>query len=332
VIAGIIVGSIIILSIVGCLISCLCCGYQCCKGCCGCCYECCSCCGGSNHRGRSKYADAPAPYYQQPPPPQSMHYGDQPPTAPLAPPAYRGPQTAQFNHSKPKPDDDSLPAMPTWADASTRRIEDHSPVHEEVEMDDLEARDQPNGGMVAPAGRMSRGGYAELAGAATSPQPSPRPMYNEGHAPHDGYQNNSGYRGNGGYRGAETGYFNKPRSPGPPSPGYPPRASPRASPAPYRGLENQPPPRVPNFNSPRAYDRLNSPTPPTAAAYSPYESAAPTPPAPVQAHSQQYRAFSPSIPSTPPPPFSETEQPGNDRPPTLLMAGRRPVPNTWRNV
>ncbi|KAH8705537.1 hypothetical protein BGW36DRAFT_393125 [Talaromyces proteolyticus] len=384
VIAGIIIGSIIILSIAGCLISCLCCGYQCCKGCCGCCYRCCDCGGSKHNRKRDNYADQ-SPFYQQPPPPQPMNYGYQHPVASPAPPAYRGPRTATFDQPKAvaSVNEDKLPNMPTWADAQTRRVEDHSPVHEAVEMDDLEARDHhdnpyhesPYHDNISPAaGFMSRGGYTEVPGTAASPHPSPG-MYDNHHDAYlrDGYSTNSG-----GLRVTNASYHDlgdseypnhQPHSPisSPSSAPYGPAAvtaaafprtpSPathaarppaRISPASYRGFENQPPPKgAPNFSGLRAYDQSpTSPRSPTSpSGFSPYEQhMSRSPPPQTVSHPTapsygQYRAFSPSIPSsTPPPPFSETapdhhaQAQGGDRPPSLLMAGRRPAPGSYKAV
>ncbi|EED22073.1 conserved hypothetical protein [Talaromyces stipitatus ATCC 10500] len=279
VIAGIIVGSIIILGIVGCLVSCLCCGYQCCKGCCGCCYSCCDCGGSRHNRGGSKYAGPPQqPYYQQPPPPDPMNFGYRQPIAAASslsagpPPAYRGPTTASFDQPSKAAhvhvNEDELPPMPTWADAQTRHVEDHSAQHEAVEMDNLEGiRDHAKSPLqhdqrVSPAPvagglsrGMSRGGYNEVRGTYASPHPSPQPLYDDGYSPnghggsyggghnggavgglseHDAYLNHGG-QGHYGGNAAETHYFNqKPHSPGPQSPGYGPPAAagypPRASP------------------------------------------------------------------------------------------------------
>ncbi|KAE8554895.1 hypothetical protein EYB25_003442 [Talaromyces marneffei] len=438
VIAGIIVGSIIVLGIVGCLVSCLCCGYQCCKGCCGCCYSCCG-CGGSRHDRGPQYADPPQrqPYYQQPPPPEPMNFGYRQPIAAASslsagpPPAYRGPTTASFEQPSKAAhvhvNEDELPPMPTWAEAQTRRVEDHHVEHEEVEMDNLQgirdhAKSPPHQNQRASpapvAGGlsrgMSRGGYDQVPGTYPSPHPSPQPMYDEGYSPnghapnghgggygghpgdavggslggHDAYLNHSDQGHYGGSQ-ADTHYFNQsPHSPGPQSPGYDQPAvagyGPRASPAPYRGFENQPPPRVqvPNFSGPRGYNQTSSPRspPPMAGGFSPYDQqqhqspgypqTRSPPPAsngyspydhqqsdyyhpttqspPPQQHGHQapqgqYRAFSPRIAS--PPPLNQhheanlfLENPdhqspsGEDRPPSLLMAGRRPAPNTYRAV
>ena len=50
-----------------------------------------------------------------------------------------------------------------------------------------------------------------------------------------------------------------------------------------------------------------------------------------------YRDMSPSIPSSPPPPFTSSPAPhetvqDSGRPPTLLQSGRKPVPNSFRDV
>ncbi|EPS32025.1 hypothetical protein PDE_06984 [Penicillium oxalicum 114-2] len=129
VIAGIIIGAVILISIVGCIINCLCCGYQCCKCCCGCC-----CPSGRRRDKQPKYYDESAPY--QPPPPQNPHTAYQPSPAP---PVYRsGSQTATFETSSKSPavNEDALPAMPTWAAAVEKHVEDKTH-HNEMEMEPL---------------------------------------------------------------------------------------------------------------------------------------------------------------------------------------------------
>lgn len=128
VIVGIIIGAVIIIGIVGCIINCLCCGYQCCKCCCGCC-----CPSGGRRNKQPKYYDQPAPY-AQPPPQPNPHTAYQP----SAPPVYRGAvqTTATFDNPKSPTDhinEDALPAMPTWAAAKDKHVEDH----DDVEMEPL---------------------------------------------------------------------------------------------------------------------------------------------------------------------------------------------------
>ncbi|EFE41158.1 conserved hypothetical protein [Trichophyton verrucosum HKI 0517] len=142
-IVGIIVGGLILLSVVWCLVGCICCGYTCCKGCC----ECCSCCCPSSSSSRKP---PPAPAYDSRSKFADDYSGYQRP----APPVYNTqaasstPSYAQFDTlgSRPAPtvptstarvNDDALPNMPTWQDATTRRVEDTSHHNEEMEMSHL---------------------------------------------------------------------------------------------------------------------------------------------------------------------------------------------------
>ncbi|KAI9720592.1 MAG: hypothetical protein M1812_002772 [Candelaria pacifica] len=104
-IGGCIIASIIIISLLWCLVRCLCCGASCC----------CGCCPGSRNKGH-KHVDhdslQPSPYHgYQPTPP---------------PPSYGPPQYAQFDVSRgAKPHDDILPAMPMWEKAEHRKLQSH---------------------------------------------------------------------------------------------------------------------------------------------------------------------------------------------------------------
>lgn len=401
-IVGIIVGGVIVIGIVWCLISCLCCGVQCCKGCADCCTCCCS-SGGGGGGHRSKYADDPSPYH--PPPPPSYGY-----QAPPGPPAYRGAQYARFDApSSNKVDGDSLPAMPTWEGATTRRVEDTSPRSEDVEMNRLSPTGQQPG-MAAGAGRQARGGYTEIptskpaspqpgyrgveepfarsrsprldpfaaggpgavGAAVTTPYAQPyggnapygnRPSPTNGppnfHTPRPYGQGQSPMSpvsppGQAAYavmpepRGPSP--VNQPRmmSPGPlnqrqPTPFNPPRQpSPLNEPLPTYIPDRQPSPlsqprmtspgplnqpRQPTpFNPPRQPSPLNEPLPPTPVSNPPQQTyAAYRPP-----QQTTYAAYSPTTPSSPPPQFEET--PNVDRPPSLLQAGRKPAPNSWKDV
>ncbi|KAL2012067.1 hypothetical protein VTN00DRAFT_4785 [Thermoascus crustaceus] len=402
VIVGIIVGGVIIIGIVWCLISCLCCGVQCCKGCADCCTCCCSCCShGSSGGGgnRSKYADDPSPYH--PPPPPSYGY-----QAPPGPPAYRGAQYARFDApSNNKVDGDSLPPMPTWEGATTRRVEDTGPRSEDVEMNRLSPTGQPPG-MAAGAGRQARGGYTEIpTSKPASPQPgyrgveepfartrSPRPdPFAAGGPGAVGAAVTAPYaqpsRGNSPYENrpsptnrplnfhtpqpygqgqspmspvsppGQAAYASMPEPPGPspvmspgplnqprqPTPFNPPRQpSPLNEPLPTYIPDRQPSPlnqprmmspgplnqpRQPTpFNPPRQPSPLNEPFPPTPVSNPPQQTYAAYRPQPQPT----YAAYSPTTPSSPPPQFEET--PNADRPPSLLQAGRKPAPNSWRDV
>ena len=110
VIVGIVILSLTILSVIFCIVRCVCCGAQCCCGC----LSCLSCCCPSRRRKAPKQSLAypPNPYAAVP-------YHQQ------FPASYTGPQTAQFNTS-PKAymavDEDALPAMPTWETSAQKRV------------------------------------------------------------------------------------------------------------------------------------------------------------------------------------------------------------------
>ena len=144
VIVGIVVGSLIILSILFCIARCICCGAEC--ACC--CFRCCTgCCGGGKRR--DGYNEQPPPSY---PPggynqPYNQPYRSPQPLAYSSPqPQYnaRGAQFATFDASKPI-NEDSLPAMPTWEDATSKKIE----TTEEPEGHEMDKLD-PDG--LAPSG------------------------------------------------------------------------------------------------------------------------------------------------------------------------------------
>lgn len=103
-----------------------------------CCGSCCSCCGGSGSRNNQKYAQS-APQYQ----PAYAYQSAQPPmyNNPAQPPkaAY-----AQFDApSGPKgyrqsaANEDALPAMPSWDQATSRKVEQEGPHEEDVELEKM---------------------------------------------------------------------------------------------------------------------------------------------------------------------------------------------------
>lgn len=134
-IVGIIIGSLIVISIIWCCARCLCCGAECCCACCSCFNRCCP----SPRRKNEGYQQPPAqPYggyggyggqYQSPAPPMygagAQQWG-----------GYRGPQTATYDTGSKQGNagynEDSLPAMPSWANAKER--------HELVEDEDVEMK------------------------------------------------------------------------------------------------------------------------------------------------------------------------------------------------
>jgi len=233
VISAIIVGSLIVLSLLGCLVSCVCCGVQCCRGCCCCCPS------GRSRNPRPKYADYSTPYDQLPPPP-NMNYGAQPPPAA---PTYQPPQRAQFDASRidtsrnqvAKVDDDALPPMPTWAEATTKRVENTSSAPEAVEMNPL-SPPSPNTMSMAGGELLGRVGYGEV-----SPPHSPLLRTHSGYRPLEQQQQQS----------------------------YIPQSSYRQN-SPY---ESQAPAQTLDIHPLRPYDQPPSPVSPTAGrpTFSPYE-------------------------------------------------------------
>lgn len=141
-IAIIIVGGLILLSIVWCISRCLCCGLSCCCECCyclKCCGNCCGCC--DPPRGKkNKYLDEP--YI-----PPHQGYRSESPMAtglPYKAPVADAPQYANFDVSKTAGHEDALPAMPSWETAGSKKVY----LEEEVEMDNLK---KPEGtGATAP--------------------------------------------------------------------------------------------------------------------------------------------------------------------------------------
>ncbi|KAI5926786.1 hypothetical protein F4810DRAFT_487653 [Camillea tinctor] len=136
VIAVIIIGGLIILSIVWCIVRCACCGLSCCCECCRClkcCGECCGCCDPPRKRNH-KYLDEP--YI---PPHHDQAYRSEPPM-PMMPSLntkHDVPQYAEFDTSNNNKDADSLPAMPLWDDANSKKVY----LEETVEMEPLKKPD-----------------------------------------------------------------------------------------------------------------------------------------------------------------------------------------------
>lgn len=255
-----------------------------------------------------------------------------------APPVYDTPQFATFEASSGgKVNEDSLPEMPSWENAKTRRVEDTTAHQQDVELGELDATgsNYNGGGLGAVAtGKPGRGGYAEVPSNPGSPVPGSRP------APGSGY------------RGTEPSpYINQ----GPTTP-YHGRTSPAPSQA-YSYGANAPIPYRTNspydqrVQSPSVYDNgsayhgpsTTSPPPPQRM-YSPSSSYTPQPYQQTpqqQQYPQQsgYRMYSPTVPSnTPPPPFPASQYDGGSdyqnrmETPLSMQAGRKPPPNTWRDV
>ncbi|KAF4781922.1 hypothetical protein HER10_EVM0005141 [Colletotrichum scovillei] len=143
-------GGLIIFSIVWCIIRCACCGLSCCCQCCyclKCCGNCCGCCDtpkgtphkhlddnsyGPNNQGYKSQAPM-APFYNNAST-APAHQANS--TAPVASGAAAPPQYAEFEVSKSganPADADSLPAMPSWEGAGSKKVA----LEEEVELEQM---------------------------------------------------------------------------------------------------------------------------------------------------------------------------------------------------
>lgn len=150
-IAIIVIGGLILLSVVWCISRCLCCGLSCCCECCyclKCCGNCCGCC--DPPRGKKhKYLDEPfvpphhsaaykpnEPMVAGPPAPSPFSSSPFPPTRSET--ATSPPQYAEFDVGKrggaAAGGEDALPVMPTWESAGSKKV---MVEEEEVEMDQL---------------------------------------------------------------------------------------------------------------------------------------------------------------------------------------------------
>ena len=156
-IIGIVIGSLIVLSLVWCLARCLCCGASCCCSC----LRCCDCFTPDRHKRRSRDQDA----YR----PMMPNQGFQPMPSPMI---YQpgGPQVATFDAGR-KVHADSLPSMPTWSNAQERRVEepaeeqnDHPAQGHGADVEMGRVNSHPT-----QQRRTSRGGYSQLSNGPTSP-------------------------------------------------------------------------------------------------------------------------------------------------------------------
>lgn len=118
VIAAIVVASLIVLSLLTCLVRCLCCGVECCCGCFACCNACCP----SPRGTKTKYVEAPQQPQPYPAYPQQQPYQYQNHMA------YGAPQFATFDNPTGakggRLHEDALPVMPSWETSQTRRVEE----------------------------------------------------------------------------------------------------------------------------------------------------------------------------------------------------------------
>lgn len=154
VIALIIIAALMLFSIIWCIARCVCCGLSCCCECCyclKCCGNCCGCCDPPKGR-RRKYLDEP---YKNLPPDQgyqahdpmstgALPFASRPDPSVKSPTANNPPQYAQFatfDVSKKDEGEDSLPAMPTWGDAESKKVE----AMQAVELQDLKKTEGSTG-------------------------------------------------------------------------------------------------------------------------------------------------------------------------------------------
>lgn len=203
-IIGIVIGSLIVISVIWCCARCLCCGAECCCGCLSCFNRCCP-----SPRQRNSGYEKPQPYntynsqYQSPAPP--MYFGG----------GYRQPQTATFDSPSNKPD--ALPAMPTWSTAQNKKVEDDSLemekldhqtsaqqglLHQRHESEDSFEQDGDLGGMqsmfaqktTAPAQPQQQQLHQAPAATAYSPGNSYQPSYQDQTHYQNGYQAQTSYQ------------------------------------------------------------------------------------------------------------------------------------------
>ncbi|KAI1501706.1 hypothetical protein F5X99DRAFT_428165 [Biscogniauxia marginata] len=145
VIAVIIIGGLILISIIWCIVRCACCGMSCCCQCCyclKCCGDCCGCCDPPRNKNH-KYLDEP--YI---PPNHNHAYRSEPPMVPSLSTKHDVPQYAEFDTGN-KKDADSLPAMPSWEEANSKKVY----IEEEVvEMEPLKKPDPSQGNLTSTIG------------------------------------------------------------------------------------------------------------------------------------------------------------------------------------
>ncbi len=309
-IIGIVVGSLILLSILFCLVQCLCCGVSCAKMLCCCCRGC----------GRSKSREKPSRFrddYQHMPP--TPYSGYQPSPNPMT---YRGAaSTAMFDVSSGKKiNEDALPAMPSWDTAQTRRVEEPTL---EKPMQDVEM------GRLAPIQTQprhtSRNGYNQVPNGPMSPT-SPTYSQNSYFAAHPQNQNvDLGAQRMGPYDS-----YDAPHSPAPTYHTNPVPATDRfvagaaaASPYSYQNHQTQSS-YAPSSTQYQATDFASThnsyPSQP-----SPYYNDPPPPMHGARSPGFGNNSYSPYGASPP-------QNNGDARPPSLLQIGRKAVPGSQREV
>ncbi|CAI6339386.1 unnamed protein product [Periconia digitata] len=219
VIAAIIVGSLIVLTIVICVARCICCGVEICSCCCKCCSCCCPSGGRDKHKrmksdpyNQSGYPQSGYPQAAYPPAPGPLHDQYRSHETPAFHPAPSGPkipifnpQPSPHNQPKPKPEEpeyahfdvsskptnaDSLPPMPSWNESKTIHVEEEVNVPEkpnDVELDRLNHNGSVTGNSMTAAAAV--GGYRGSPGPRRSPVQ--RTQTQDSYGFPAGYQNDS---------------------------------------------------------------------------------------------------------------------------------------------
>jgi hypothetical protein len=238
--------------------------------------------------------------------------------APPGPPVYRGAQVARFESpTSPPPvkvNEDALPAMPSWNDAVTRRVEDNS--HQDtMEMEPLNPAHHDYQRVQSP-GRFNSPGQMGVPPIRTQ---TSSPGYFHASSPYDD-ERQYNHDSSGPYNQGTISPYDRTYN------DYSPRSF------------SQPMPRNPDpYSSQTQYSNMHTAMSPSAEMprHLPYRQPSPgmssMPPPP------SYRGMSPNPPTSPPPPFSatnpvplEVSDPG--RPPSILQSGRKPVPHSYRDV
>lgn len=288
------------------------------------CSCCCRCCSSGRRRERpSKFADdysrvQPAPYAGYQPAPAPMAYGNP-----------NTPQFATFDDPSKKANPDSLPPMPSWDTASTRRVEDtREPVHAgpngDLEMGRLDTQPQ-----------WTRNGYNAVPNGPISPSFSrPQGEYFANQGMSHGYDADLGVQRMG---QNSTGYENFRQVPLSPPPTYrsnsntPSITSDRfmaSAPSPGMAYNQQRHNPYPSDHS----AQFNQPPPQQ---HQPYPSNSPTRYAP-SSMSTRYEAptdYASSRVSMPGMPERQNGQgPYSGQAPNFLQAGRKPINGSVREV
>lgn len=276
----------------------------------------------------NRYDDAPSGFAPNP------YQGYQP--TPNAPPAYEPPRFAQFEAptKNGKPNEDALPAMPSWDNAASKRVEDPN-AHEDVEMGNLNRHSGQKLSAVAASGPGGRGRYSQLDANSGS-------VYNQQQTGYHGSDSTHPYGGDIGAQQARPDYDYSRQSPPAQQSYHSPQPSPYGAPAPYDSHYRRPSAgQTPHggFRAPASEDQLQpsalAPTPnlynhgydpkePDQALRSSWTGSSSTKYEPSTHYNHSDTGYATAqMPS----PHGQ-----DNRPPSLLQAGRKPVAGSWRNI